>query len=140
MQTGSPADSGPPSPPSDGTPVEYLWKLEESLRYWYSAAETKAQVVVTLNGVFLAFVTGSILTNSDKAALTLTVFGPETWMFLAGMAAGSPGPSSAPWPASCRGGASGPARDPSTQTPTGPSGPLPARGHRLLRRSGHTGT
>jgi hypothetical protein len=71
--------------------AEYLRKLEESLRYWYSAAETKAQVVLTLNGVFLAFLTGSVLTSGDKAAKTVTVFGPETWAFVAGLAAGIAG-------------------------------------------------
>jgi hypothetical protein len=91
MPTGSSADGEQVPPGSDGTAVEYLRELRESLRYWYTAAETKAQVVVTLNGVFLAFVTGSILANRDKAALTVTVFGPETWVFLAGMAAGVAG-------------------------------------------------
>jgi hypothetical protein len=76
------------TPPRPETAVEYLWKLEDALRYWYSAAETKAQVALTLNGVFLAFFTGSILTDQEKAAKTVAAFGPETWMFLAGMAAG----------------------------------------------------
>jgi hypothetical protein len=91
MQTESPAHGEQPSPPSAETAVAYLRELEESLRYWYSAAETKAQVVLTLNGVFLAFLTGSILTNRDKVTPTVAVFGPETWVFLAGMAAGLAG-------------------------------------------------
>jgi hypothetical protein len=70
------------------TGLDYLWKLDESLRYWYTAAETKAQVTLTLDVVFLAFFTGSILTKRDDVAKTVTAFGPETWVFLAGMAAG----------------------------------------------------
>jgi hypothetical protein len=88
MQTGSPSDSDEASPRNHDAAVDYLRELEASLRYWYSAAETKAQVVLTLNGVFLAFLTGSILTNRDNVAQTVSVFGPETWVFLAGMAAG----------------------------------------------------
>lgn len=56
--------------PSDSDAVDYLRKLDESLRYWYSAADTKAQVALTLNGVFLAFLTGSVLTSGDKVAKT----------------------------------------------------------------------
>jgi hypothetical protein len=79
------------TPDRPETAVEYLRKLEESLRYWYSAAEMKAQVALTRNGVFLAFLTGSVLTSGDKAATTVAVFGPETWAFVAGLAAGIAG-------------------------------------------------
>jgi hypothetical protein len=71
--------------------VDYLRELEGRLRYWYSAAETKAQVVLTLNGVFLAFLTGSTLADRGDLARTTTAFGPETWVFLAGMGAGLAG-------------------------------------------------
>jgi hypothetical protein len=92
MPAGSPTADEPPSPSkSPETSVAYLRELEESLRYWYSAAETKAQVVLTLNGIFLAFLTGSMLTNRDKVTPTVAIFGPETWVFLAGMAAGLAG-------------------------------------------------
>src|SRR4051812_48346973 len=83
----TPSLGRPTAPRRPETAVEYLWKLEESLRYWYSAAETKAQIALTLNGAFLAFFTGSILTNRSKVAETVAVFGVETWVFLAAMAA-----------------------------------------------------
>jgi hypothetical protein len=86
MSTGSLAANDQP-PGSEAAGAKYLRELEESLRYWYSAAETKAQVVLTLNGVFLAFLSGSLLTNRERLKPTVGVFGPETWGLLAGMAA-----------------------------------------------------
>jgi hypothetical protein len=58
MQSGPPADSDDASVHSYAAAADHQWKLDDHLRYWYSAAETKAQVVLTLNGVFLAFLTG----------------------------------------------------------------------------------
>jgi hypothetical protein len=87
MKTGSSARGDDASSPDYGTAVEYLRDLESRLRYWYQAAETKAQVVLAINGAFLAFLGGSLLTNQDDVTRTVTAFGPETWVFLAGMAA-----------------------------------------------------
>jgi hypothetical protein len=91
MQPESSADSDDASAHSYATAADYQWKLQDSLRYWYSAAETKAQVVLTLNGVFLAFITGSILGNREAVARTVAIFGAETWIFIAGMSIGSAG-------------------------------------------------
>jgi hypothetical protein len=91
MQPESCANSNDASTHSYATAADHQWKLEDSLRYWYSAAETKAQVVLTLNGVFLAFITGSILANREAAARTIAIFGAETWVFIAGMSMGSAG-------------------------------------------------
>lgn len=91
MRTERSPGGGRASPPDPAVAVEYLRKLEDSLRSWYQAADTKAQVALTLNGVFLGFVTGSILTNRGDVARTVTDFGPETWGLLAAMAAGLAG-------------------------------------------------
>jgi hypothetical protein len=76
------------SPRSYDVAVEHLRSLQDSLRYWYQTADTKAQVVLTINGLFLTVLAGSILTRRDDVARTVTVFGPETWVLLAGTAAG----------------------------------------------------
>jgi hypothetical protein len=73
------------SPPDYGPAVEYLRDLEAGLRYWYQAAEIKAQVAVAINGALAAILGGSLLGNRDDVARTIAVFGPETWVFLAGM-------------------------------------------------------
>ena len=91
MQPESSANSEDTSARSYATAIDYQWKLEDILRYWYSAAETKAQVVLTLNGIFITFVTGSILANREAVAQTVAIFGAETWTFMAGMSMGSAG-------------------------------------------------
>jgi hypothetical protein len=73
---------------SDDTALDYVRGIETSLRYWYQEAETKAQVALTINAAFLAFLTGSILASPDQLSKTIEVFGPETWVFLVGMAVG----------------------------------------------------
>ena len=87
MSTGSSASGDKASSPDYGLALEYLRDLESGLRYWYQAADTKAQVVLAIDGVILAVLGGSVLTNRADVVGTVTVFGPETWVFLAGMAA-----------------------------------------------------
>jgi hypothetical protein len=65
--------------------VGYLRDLEAGLRYWYQAAEIKAQVVLAIDGALVVLLSGSLLGNRDEVARTVAVFGPETWVFLAGM-------------------------------------------------------
>jgi hypothetical protein len=66
---------------------EYLRDLGTDLRYWYRAAETKAQLVLTVNGLFITFLTASALARRADVAQTTAAFGVETWVFLAGMSA-----------------------------------------------------
>ena len=40
---------------------EYLKDLRADLRYWYTSAEAKAQLVLTANGVFVTFLTAAAL-------------------------------------------------------------------------------
>jgi hypothetical protein len=85
METGSTASGEDPSSPDYGAALDYLRHLEEGLRYWYQAAEIKAQVVLAINGALVAFLGGSLLGNRGDVAQTVAVFGPETWLFLAGL-------------------------------------------------------
>jgi hypothetical protein len=86
MPTGSPGEEA--AAPDYGTAVAYLRDLESGLRYWYQAAEIKAQVALAINGALLAVLGGSLLGNRDDVARTVAVFGPETWVLLAGMTLG----------------------------------------------------
>lgn len=85
MEIGSSASGEEASSPDYESAVEYLRDLEGGLRYWYQAAEIKAQVVVAINGALVALLGGSLLGNREDVAQTVTVFGPETWAFLAGI-------------------------------------------------------
>jgi hypothetical protein len=66
---------------------EYLRDLRADLRYWYTSAEAKAQLVLTVNGVFVTFLTTAALGTRASVVQATAVFGPETWAFLALMAA-----------------------------------------------------
>jgi hypothetical protein len=93
---GRPAANRPQSPRMSSTDdrtsvstqqaaLDYLRDIEADLRHWYRAAETKAQLILTVDGVFLTFLTTSVLTKRDDVARTTAAFGIETWAFLAGM-------------------------------------------------------
>src|SRR5450755_962234 len=71
--------------PDQQATLEHLRGVGADLRYWYQSAETKAQLVLTVNGIFLTFLTASVLASRDEAAQATAVFGPETWAFLAAM-------------------------------------------------------
>ena len=58
--------------------LEYLRGVGEDLRYWYRAAEAKAQLVLTFNGLFLTFLTASVLAGHGQVSLTTAAFGAET--------------------------------------------------------------
>jgi hypothetical protein len=83
------------SSPLSGDPVDhagdvrrdFLRDRASDLRYWYSSAESKAQLVLTANGVFVTFLTTAVLAGPGQAARAMAVFGPETWAFLGGMSA-----------------------------------------------------
>lgn len=65
--------------------IEHLRNVRATLHDWYRSAETKAQLVLTVDGLFLTFITGTVLAQQDNVARTTAVFGPETWAFLVGM-------------------------------------------------------
>ncbi len=49
---------------------------------WYNSAESKAQILLAIDGTFLAFLTGSIFTEPDTIKSTVASFGWETWFLL----------------------------------------------------------
>lgn len=72
-------------PPDQQAALEYLRGVGADLRYWYQSAEVKAQLVLTVNGIFLTFLTTSVLARGNAVAQETAAFGVETWVFLAGM-------------------------------------------------------
>jgi hypothetical protein len=72
-------------PPDQQASIEYLRGVGADLRYWYQSAEAKAQLALTVNGIFLTFLTTSVLARGSAVAQETAAFGVETWIFLAGM-------------------------------------------------------
>lgn len=62
--------------------VEYARRLLELVISWYNNADAKAQIILTLDGVFLTFLTSSSLGNPDNIRKIIEGFGQETWLFL----------------------------------------------------------
>lgn len=65
---------------------EYARNLFANVISWYGSADTKAQVVLTLDGAFLAFLTGTVFAKPDDLEETLARFTPLTWWLLGAMA------------------------------------------------------
>jgi hypothetical protein len=62
--------------------LEYARRIFDSVLDWYKNADTKAQIILTINGVFLAFLTGSIFKKQDDIGPMFSRFGGETWLLL----------------------------------------------------------
>src|SRR4051812_9109866 len=59
--------------------LEYARRLYDRIIAWYESAERKAQLILTLDGVFLSFLTASVLTKPGDLHLIVDRFGAETW-------------------------------------------------------------
>jgi hypothetical protein len=55
--------------------LEYVRKLYENQLKWYSDAEARAQAVLTLDGAFLAVLTGVLIAKSEDVEKVKVVFG-----------------------------------------------------------------
>ena len=65
--------------------LEYTHRLWDNTLYWYSSAETKSQIVLGIDGAFLAFLTGNIFTKPDELRLILSQLNPLTAILLISM-------------------------------------------------------
>jgi hypothetical protein len=63
--------------------VEYARRLYEDVRGWYDSADTKAQVVLAIDGAFLVFLTGAIFAKPDDLGAVVGSFSAWTWSLLA---------------------------------------------------------
>jgi Family of unknown function (DUF5706) len=71
-----------PSDAVESDAVEYARRLLELVISWYNNADSKAQIILTLDGVFLTVLTSSLLETPDDVRKIVGGFGPETWLFL----------------------------------------------------------
>lgn len=88
-------------PPGDGTPgipravpgteptgavlvaaVENARRLYENVTAWYNAADTKAQIILTVDGAFIAVLGSTIFAEPSGVRELTAAFPPETWMLL----------------------------------------------------------
>jgi hypothetical protein len=68
--------------PAPDEALEYARRLYSSVRNWYETADRKAQLVPTLDGVFVTFVSTSLAAKATELSQAISTFGPETWVLL----------------------------------------------------------
>jgi hypothetical protein len=74
--------------PNEKSPaLEYSRRVFDGVLDWYKNADSKAQVILTIDGAFLAFLTSSIFMEQNNLSKILCRFGLETWLLLALMCA-----------------------------------------------------
>lgn len=66
--------------------VAYSRRLYDDLLGWYRSADAKAQVVIGLDGAFLAFITAAAFRKPEELASLFDTFLPLTWQLLGLMA------------------------------------------------------
>jgi hypothetical protein len=68
--------------PQPGPALEYARRLYENVLQWYESAERKAQIVLTVDGVFLGLLTASFTSNVNDQRGVVDAFGALTWIAL----------------------------------------------------------
>ncbi|GAA0452469.1 hypothetical protein Ade02nite_00420 [Paractinoplanes deccanensis] len=63
--------------------LDYSRRLYANVVDWYKVAETKAQVILSLDGIFISFLIGSVLATSADARDAVKQFAWHTWIALA---------------------------------------------------------
>ncbi|CAA9474897.1 MAG: hypothetical protein AVDCRST_MAG65-1051 [uncultured Solirubrobacteraceae bacterium] len=76
----------PPAPPSPATDRDHVQALYDRVIAWYEDAERKAQLILTLDGVFLSFLSTSAFNSPGELRTITGQFGWETWTCLGLMA------------------------------------------------------
>lgn len=71
-----------PSPETSEIATAYIRRVYTSTREWYAVAETKAQLLLTVNGAFVTILFGILFGRAGGVQAGVTHFGPETWAFL----------------------------------------------------------
>jgi hypothetical protein len=62
--------------------LDYSRRLYERVIDWYKNADAKAQIILTLDGAFLTFLTTPIFNNPDGLVKITQRFNAYTWLFL----------------------------------------------------------
>lgn len=74
-------DSSVAEPPATDT-LDHLRNLFELEVGWFRVAETKAQLILTANGIFISVLFGTALGKIASVQSLAKIFGPETWTLL----------------------------------------------------------
>jgi hypothetical protein len=77
--------------PGDIARVEFARRVYDRAIDWYKVAESKAQLILTVNGVFVTIAFGILSSKSEGAKSSGNAPGPETWVFLSIAIAGLAG-------------------------------------------------
>lgn len=67
--------------------LAYTRRVYDAAFAWYGNADTKAQVILTLDGAFLAFLTSAVFMDPTALAAILARFNVLTWLLLVLMCA-----------------------------------------------------
>src|SRR5213593_1142530 len=70
----------------ESSAVAYVRRLYDNVLEWYRSADNKAQVVLGLDGAFLAFLAGAAFAKPDDLRVVVHGFTAVTWSLLAVMA------------------------------------------------------
>ena len=62
--------------------LEYTRRLYDNVMDWYRNADAKAQVILAIDGGFIAFVSSTIFAKPDELRPVLDAFVPVTWLIL----------------------------------------------------------
>jgi hypothetical protein len=62
--------------------VEYVRYLYDSTRKWYATAETKAQLLLTVNGAFVTIIFGTLFSRNSELHADAARFSIVTWLLL----------------------------------------------------------
>jgi hypothetical protein len=65
-----------------GPALEYARRLYANVLDWYKLADTKAQLLLTVDGVFVTVLAGAVLGDPQETSDRVQRFGPETWALL----------------------------------------------------------
>ena|ERR1700736_159699 len=75
-------ESKEPASPQASHSLEYERRLLAFTLDWYRSADAKAQVLLTLDGVFVAFLTATVFKRPQDLKPILDRFGTDTWIFM----------------------------------------------------------
>ena len=68
---------------NDSNELEYARRLYDNVLDWYKNADTKAQVVLAINGGFITFVGSSVFKKAEEVRSVTDSFDYVTWIILA---------------------------------------------------------
>jgi hypothetical protein len=63
--------------------LDYARRVFDKVLDWYKNADSKAQIILTLDGIFLTFLTSSVFRSPNEISNVISRFKFDTWLFLA---------------------------------------------------------